>query len=105
MLRKVPFALLLLVAGAHAQQAVRPPVPERPERPEQRIERITHEDAGSRIDEVRVGGQTESIDVKPKGGAPAYSVDPANLSRSRPGDQRNGLSSAGGRTSWTVLPF
>jgi hypothetical protein len=28
---------------------------------------------------VRVGGQAESITVKPKGGAPAYSVDPANL--------------------------
>jgi hypothetical protein len=102
MLRTFPFALLLLVAGAHAQQrAVEPPSA----RPEQRIERITHEDAGSRIDELRVGGQTESIDVKPKGGAPAYAVDPANQARSRPGDQRNGLSSAGGRTSWTVLPF
>jgi hypothetical protein len=103
MFRKAPLALLLLVAGAHAQQAAVDPAPQG--RPEQRIERMTHEDAGSRIDEVRVGGQAESIQVKPKNGAPAYSVDPANLSRSRPGDQRNGLSSAGGRTSWTVLPF
>jgi hypothetical protein len=103
MLRTAPLALLLLLAGAaHAQQVVEPTLPARPE---QRIERMKHEDAGSRIDEVRVGGQAESITVKPKGGAPAYSVDPANLGRSRPGDQRNGLSSAGGRTSWTVLPF
>ena len=102
MFRKATFVLLVLAAGAQAQQAVKAPAPDRPD---QRIERMTHEDAGSRIDEVRVGGQAESITVQPKGGAPAYAVDPANLSRSRPGDQRNGLSSAGGRTSWTVLPF
>src|SRR5512145_212609 len=39
--------------------------------PEQKIERIRHEDAGSRIDELRVGGETKHITVSPKGNAPA----------------------------------
>ncbi|MBA2961612.1 MULTISPECIES: hypothetical protein [Ramlibacter] len=103
MSRLVPLLLLLLAGAAQAQQQrTEPPLPGRSD---QRIERMTHEDAGSRVDEVRMGGQTESITVQPKGGAPSYTVDPANLKRSRPGDQRNGLSSAGGQPSWSVLRF
>ena len=34
----------------------------------QRVERIVVEDAGSRVDELRVGGQTKSITVQPKVG-------------------------------------
>ena len=71
----------------------------------QKVERMVHEDAGSRIEETRYGGQGESITVKPKDGMPAYEVDPAPLSRSRPADNRNGLSSAGGQRSWNVLSF
>ena len=37
-----------------------------PSRQNQRIERIREEDAGSRVDELRVGGQTQSINVQPK---------------------------------------
>lgn len=42
----------------------------------QLIERISIEDASTRIDEVRFGGQTKSITVQPKGGMPAYDVQP-----------------------------
>jgi hypothetical protein len=49
---------------------------------EQRIERIHLEDAGSRIDELRVGGETQSIDVQPKGGMPPYQIQPASGERS-----------------------
>ena len=49
----------------------------------QRIERIVVEDAGSRIDELRVGGETRSITVQPKVGGklPAYEVRPNDGTR------------------------
>jgi hypothetical protein len=43
---------------------------------------------GARIDELRVGGETQSIDVKPKGGMPAYQIHPSS-----------------GERSWKVLGF
>lgn len=49
---------------------------------EKRVERIRIEDAGSRIDELRVGGETKTITVKPKGGMPAYDVKPDSGERS-----------------------
>ncbi len=55
---------------------------------EKRTERIQIEDAGSRIDELRVGGETRSITVLPKGGAPRYQVQPTS-----------------GERSWNVLAF
>ena len=53
----------------------------------QRIEHIRVEDGGSRVDETRVGGQTQSITVQPKVGTlPSYEVqsnDGARAARSR----------------------
>lgn len=49
---------------------------------EQRTERIRLEDAGSTIDELRVGGETLSITVQPKGGMPTYQVQPTSGERS-----------------------
>ena len=40
----------------------------------QRIERVRIEDAGSRVDELRVGGETQNITVQPKTNAPEYQV-------------------------------
>lgn len=42
---------------------------------------IRIEDASNRIDEVRVGGQTRSITVQPKGGMPSYEVAPVTGER------------------------
>lgn len=67
---------------------------------EQRIENIRHEDAGSRIDEVRVGGETKSITVQPKGNAPAYEIAPDNANRSPATPERERAS--GG---WKILGF
>ena len=51
----------------------------------QKAEYIRVEDAGSRIDEVRIGGQTQSIHVQPKvGNMPAYEVKPTDGARARP---------------------
>lgn len=60
-----------------------------------RIERLSQEDDGSRIQELRVGGQTESIDVQPKNGAPAYQVGPSQNTRS-PQE---------GRSFWRLFEF
>jgi len=94
--------LTVLVAGAPAwaqvqgQNGLQPPPAvgqalqkeEQPEgRKNQRIERITHEDAGSRIDELRYGGQTQSIVVQPKANVPAYEIQP------------------GGQRVWNVFKF
>jgi hypothetical protein len=48
---------------------------------EKRTERIHVEDAGSKIDELRIGGETKTIDVKPKSSMPAYQVAPATGER------------------------
>jgi hypothetical protein len=89
----------LLALAAAAQTPAADPREDNPAplgRPEQKIERIRHEDAGSRIDELRVGGETKRITVKPKGDAPAYEVgpegsnrNPASTDRER-GDSRRG---------------
>lgn len=43
---------------------------------DKRVEHIRVEDTGARIDEVRLGGETQSITVQPKGNMPAYQVAP-----------------------------
>ena len=58
-------------AAAAANPPEAAPLPASP-----RIERLTHEDALSRVDELRVGGQTQRIEVQPKNGAPAYQIQP-----------------------------
>jgi len=57
-------------------------------RVEARTEHIVVEDSGARIDELRVGSETKSISVQPKGRMPAYQVAPQT-----------------GERSWKVLGF
>lgn len=66
-----------------------------PSRTNQTIERIRVEDKGSRIDELRVGGQTQNITVQPKNDMPAYEVRPAS-----PHD-----SNAAGKRMWNFGKF
>lgn len=72
--------------------------------PGDRIERITHEDALTRIDELRVDGQTQSIQVQPKYGAPAYEIQPRG-SANPPGETAGRPSGNSGRSSWRLLNF
>ena len=66
----------------------------------QRIERIRHSDAGSTIDEVREGGETKSITVKPANNLPSYEITP---------DQRNSVpgnpGNPGGQRVWKIFKF
>ncbi|OIP20231.1 MAG: hypothetical protein AUK52_10830 [Comamonadaceae bacterium CG2_30_60_41] len=98
-MRFIPFSLMLsarslfgaaaamLMSGmAQAQTpAPSPPLPAASATQRAPVEQLTEtirvEDASNRIDEVRVGGETRSITVQPKGGMPSYQVAPASGER------------------------
>ena len=66
--------------GPAAAQALPDPAPadQAPAADAGRVQHLRVEDGGSRIDEVRVGGQTRSITVQPKvTQMPSYEVRPA----------------------------
>lgn len=71
------------------------------ERAQPTVERIRHEDALTRVDEVRVGEQTRSITVQPKVGAPAYEVTPVGAGE----DTSAARNSSSGRSRWRLLDF
>lgn len=117
-MRASPLLLLLALATGPAlaqNTSQNPPEPNKQERDElskkeqksdrlnQRIERLHIEDGGSRVDEVRVGGQTQSITVQPKvGGMPEYEVQPSDGVRNRP---RNGAETDTGSRVWNLKKF
>ena len=71
----------------------------------QRTQRIQVEDGGSRVDELRVGGQTQQITVQPKGSdMPAYEVQSPDGARSRAGS-RNGAETNTAPRVWNVMKF
>jgi hypothetical protein len=67
----------------------------------QKVEILHFEDSGSKVDEIRSGGQTRSITVKPKNGLPAYNVRPISPNATSPDA---GIGQAGPRT-WTIHQF
>ena len=97
---------LLCGACAQAQTATAPLAGGQPQPTvEPRIERITIEDAGSRVDELRYGGQTQRITVQPKAeGARAYEVQSTDGARSLP-TSREGFSGPTGPSVWNVMKF
>lgn len=92
---------VLCASTALAQPAAQPATPAPADATEPRIERIQHEDALTRVDELRVAGQTRSITVQPKNGAPAYEVAPATGGED-PNTTRNGST---GKSRWRLLDF
>ncbi len=101
-------ALCLALPGMpHAQNAPagNAATPAPPGRPDQRIERIRTEDGLARIDELRVGGETQTIVVAPKDGMPAYEVQPGNNARSLPQGERGNATTSGGTRVWKLLAF
>ncbi|WP_042426824.1 hypothetical protein [Comamonas granuli] len=117
-MRALPTLLLLALAGAPAwaqnssQTSPQGTAQEREQlsnqeqsagRLNQRTERIRVEDGGSRIDELRVGGQTQSITVQPKVGVlPEYEVQPADGVRNR---ARSGAEATTGARVWNLKKF
>lgn len=98
--------IFLYIAAFAASAATAQTLPENHETPsrDQRIERITHEDKASRIEELREGGQTRRITVQPKGeGMPAYEVEPAQ--RTHGAGAASGGSGTNGRSTWRAFEF
>ena len=97
--------LLALIAATqvHAQTTIEREGTLDP-RKNQKIERIRIEDRGNTIEEVRVGGQTQSVTVQPKADVPAYELQPTDLARTRPADTREGFAGRKQRV-WNVLDF
>jgi hypothetical protein len=107
-----PMAPAALAQQTPAQQAAAKPIPAPAEpgpgvagRPDQTIQRIRTEDAGTRIDEVRVGGETQSISVQPKTGnnTPAYEVKPSDSTRGSAPSPSSG--DTNGSRVWNVMKF
>ena len=103
-----PLTTLLLALLPAATLAQPTPVIEREgtldPRRNQKIEFIRIEDAGNRIDEVRVGGQTTSIAVQPKANVPGYEVPGNDMARNRDVDTREGSTGSRQRV-WKLLDF
>jgi len=105
------FLTCISACWAQAQPAAQPsagpdeksaPAAGRKARPEKQVETTRIEDKGARIDEIREGGETKSITVKPKGNMPAYEVLPEGGTRNPPGVDQEG---AGGSRIWKILGF
>ena len=87
---RFPLLLTFVLSSSAAVWAQAPATSERPSTAaptspnpvERRIERIQIEDGGARIYELRVGGETKTITVQPKGGMPGYDVQPVTGARS-----------------------
>jgi hypothetical protein len=100
------FALCLAAAASlpcRAQVASPQAEPEGPKEPV--VKRTVIEDGGSRIEELKVRGQTQRIVVTPKVGTrKAYEIIPADGAR----DMSDGASStrgAAGKRVWHVMSF
>jgi hypothetical protein len=105
-MRALFLSCLGLVCGALQAQTPAPDTPPLLEgRHNQKIERIVVEDGGARIDELRVGGQTQNITVRPRANVPEYEFQPTDLARSRPADNRDGLSSPSSQRVWNLFRF
>lgn len=94
-LRPLPLLFVLSAASAVAQPAAEPPAPRAPE---PKVERILHQDGHTRVEELRIGGQTRSIDVRTRSALPGYEVRPIDPGVS---DERSGA----GSRRWRVLDF
>lgn len=99
--------LLAFSAGVEAQNGPQPAnnLREQLSKPEQKVKIIVIEDEGSRIQERRVGGQTERITVQPKTNAPAYEVLPDSPSRSVTGDGLQTQRGVSGQRVWNIFSF
>ena len=104
--RPLLLAALVIFCAASASAQTPAPAAQAPiapaGRPDRAIERIHNEDAGARIDELRVGGETQSITVQPAGNAPAYEVKPPDASR---GGKGSAADTGSGSRFWNILKF
>ena len=95
--------LSLNAAVAQTAAPAEPAIQAGSARKDKKIERIRTEDSGTRIDELRVGGETQQITVQPKTGGAAYEVKSAEGARgTAPAAASNDTN---GSRVWNVLKF
>lgn len=70
-----------------------------------RTVRSVQRDAGSTIEELRVGGQTQQISVQPAGSSPSYEVRPANNNTLRQTENRRAGDGTNGARVWNIKQF
>ena len=105
---KTLFAFVLCLAAAaslpcRAQVAGPQAEPEGPKEPV--VKRTVIEDGGSRIEELKVRGQTQRIVVTPKVGTKqAYEIIPADGARDM-SDSASSTRGAAGKRVWHVMSF
>ena len=99
-------ALLIAPCTAQTSTPATPtttPTARDPAEPE--VKRTHIEDQGSRIDELRVRGQTQRVVVTPKApGSKPYEIIMGNAGQAVP-DGTGGANSAVGKRVWNVLSF
>jgi hypothetical protein len=72
--------------------------------PEPKVEHIVVQDDNTRIEELRVRGQTLKVTVKPKHAA-EYEIVTNPTGRDPSQNRANSLPGAGGRRVWNILKF
>ncbi len=102
----VPLLLTLCCGAVLAQTPAAQPAPAPGAKlaPEPRIEHIHHEDAGSTIDELRYGGETQRITVQPKANVPPYEIQPNDGTHGEPA-ARDGIGPSRGQRVWNILKY
>ena len=110
----VPFGLATM-AVAQTPAAAAPATPAAPDaaqsqeqsspRQNQKIENIHVEDSSATVDEVRYGGRTQSINVKPKSNMPGYEVLQPGTGGSGPASNDASNTNGNGPRVWNVLKF
>ena len=97
--------LAALAAGSALAQQAAPAQPAPESKAEPKVERLVHEDEGSRIEELRVRGATQRIVVTPKvGTGKGYEIITGDGSRDL-GEGPNTSRGAAGKRVWHVLSF
>jgi hypothetical protein len=108
----VPLGAVLCLSGAlaaalplTAQAQAVPTGPTPPALP--KVERIVHQDAGSVVQELKVGGETTRIEVQPQTDMPGYQVNPTHTTQgpANPDGQRTGNAGSAGRATWRLFNF
>ncbi len=101
------FACMLGLASTCAWAQTAPPTPTQTATPagEPAVQRTVIEDDGSRIDELKVRGQTQRITVQPKvGTTKAYQIITSDGARSL-SDSHSAANGSAGKRVWQVLSF
>ncbi len=107
----LPFAVMAQDPPQPAQpaQAQAQPAPDADKAPSaknQKIERLHTQDNNASIDEVRVGGQAQSITVTPNNSkAPPYQVMPNDAEKSQGQGKPDSAPTGGDRVWWNVHKF